>query len=113
MSISESNVVSLRPEQDRFEEFWRAYPKRVGKPIAKAKFDAITSAGLKTRTLDKDSGTFVEIELRATPQELIEGAKRYYERNRLAGTGRFGFKDDGKYLLHPATFLNQGRWLDE
>lgn len=111
MSIQESNVVSLRP--DRFEEFWKAYPRRVGKPIARAKFEAITTTGLKTRTLDKDSGTYVEIELHATPEEIIEGAKRYYQRNRLEGTGQFGFKDNGKYLCHPATWLNQGRWEDE
>lgn len=104
-------VQMIRPQEDRFEEFWKAFPKRVGKPIAKAKWDAITGSGLKTRTLDKDSGTYIEIELHATPEELIAGAKNYYERNRKIGG--YGFKDEGKFLLHPATFLNQGRWLDE
>lgn len=107
-----ATIHKLQP-QDRFEEFWRVYPKRVGKPMARAKFKAITGEGLKTRTLDKDSNTYVEIELQATPEEIIEGAKRYYERNRLEGTGNFGFKDNGKYLCHPATWLNQGRWEDE
>lgn len=107
-----SNVIAMvKPALADFEEFWRWCPKKVGKPLAKSKWDAITGEGLKTRTLDRDSGTYIEIELRATPEEIIAGTKRYYERNKK--TCGFGFKDDGKFLLHPATFLNQGRWLDE
>jgi hypothetical protein len=108
------NVVPIiQPKADRFDEFWDSYPKRVGKPIARAKWNAITGEGLKTRTLDKDSNSYIEIELRATPEELIAGAKRYYQRNRRPGTAQFGFKDDGKFLCHPATWLNQGRWMDD
>lgn len=100
------------PDQDSFEAFWRCYPKKVGKPLAKAKWEAITNGGLATRTMDKDSGSFVPITLNATPAEILEGAKRYELNNRKVGGGQFGYKDDGKYLLHPSTFLNQGRWMD-
>ena len=96
-----------------FDDFWRAYPKKVGKPIAKAKWDAITNGGLRTRTMDKDSGLYVEIELQATPEEIVAGAKLYSDRNRKPGLGVYGFIDDGKYLAHPSTWLNQGRWQDE
>ena len=106
-----SNVTTLhRPENDDFDCFWREYPKKVGKPLAKAKFDAITGPGLKTRTLDRDSGTYVEIELHATADELIAGAKRYYDAQIDRNT--YGLKDGGKFTLHPSSFLNQGRWMD-
>lgn len=102
------NVVALRPEQDRFGEFWQLYPRKVGKPLARAKWNAITGDGLKTRTLDKDSGTYVEIELRATPDEIIDGVKAYRAQQFIG----FKLKDDGKFICHPATWLNQGRWED-
>ena len=94
-----------------FEDFWSRYPKRVGKPLAKAKWDAITGPGLETRTLDRDSNTYVDITLTATPEEILEGAKRYAKSQIDPQT--YKLKDGGKYTLHPATFLNQGRWLDE
>ena len=101
------------PKTASFDDFWKVYPKKVGKPLAQAKWNAIINGGLKTRTLDRDSGQYVEIELQATPDEIIAGARRYYERNRKPGVGNYGFIDDGKFLLHPATFLNKGRWQDE
>lgn len=107
-----NNVVQLT-RQASFEDFWKVYPKKVGKPIAQAKWNAITSeTGLTTRTLDKDSGTYVEIQLKATPEEILEGAKRYERHHRRQGTGQYGYVDDGKFLLNAATFLNQGRWMD-
>src|SRR5262245_6088629 len=113
---SMAEIVKLIPTPDldqAFEDFWKAFPRRVHKPLAKIKFVAICTTGLKTRTLDRDSGSYVEIELRATPEELIDGAKRYYQRNVKTGTGQYGFKEEGRYLVHPATWLNQGRWMDD
>ena len=112
MPSSPANNVVQMPREAAFDAFWRAYPKKVGKPIAKAKFDAITNGGLRTRTLDKDSGSYVEIELHATAEELIEGAKRYDARNRKQGAGNYGYIDDGKYLMHPSSWLNRGSWQD-
>ena len=106
MSVQENNVVSLRP--DRFDEFWDIYPRKCGKPLARAKWKAITGSGLKTRTLDKDSGTYVEIELQASPEKIIEAAKRYRQ-DQFIG---FKLKDDGKFICMPATWLNQGRFED-
>lgn len=100
-----------QPDPDSFEAFWLAYPKRVGKPLAAAKWEAITNGGLRTRTLDRDSGGYVEIELRATPQELLEAAKRYYESQLDRNTYRI--KDGGRFTLNPATWLNAGRWMDD
>ena len=104
------NVVQLEP-QVGFEDFWKHYPRRVGKPLARAKWDAITGPGLKTRTLDKDSNSYVDIELQATPAELVEGAKRY--RDSQIDRTTYKLRDNGRYVAHPATWLNQGRWMDE
>ena len=104
-----------QPEQPRFDEFWSAYPmpKRVGKAVAKAKFDAITGPhGLKTKTLDRDSNSYVEIELKATADEIIRGAHAYAQRHKRQGSGAFGYVDDGKFIMNPATFLNRGIWMD-
>ena len=71
-------------------------------------------AGAQRKTLCKDSNTYVDLGLlKATPQELIEGAKRYYQANRLVGVGQYGFKDGGRYLQRASTWLNQGGWEDE
>lgn len=104
-------IAMTRAATATFDEFWRTYPRKIGKPLARAKWDAITNGGLQTRTLDKDSGQYVEINLQATPEELIEGARRYAKSQIDPQT--FKVKDGGKFILHPATFLNQGRWLDE
>jgi hypothetical protein len=113
-----NTVVQLRQqpvaEPGSFEEFWLAYPypRRVGKAVAKAKWEAITGEGLSTRTLDRDSGQYVSIELKATPAEILSGLKKYDAKCRKKGTGNFGYEDDGKFICHPSVFLNQGRWLD-
>ena len=117
-----NKVVSLFPEYDeparpkpvaaskRFEEFWAAYPKRVGKPLAKAKYDAIVKGSFKTKTFDKDSNSYVDIEIEATEDELIDGVKRYM---RSLIDHNFKRTVEDKYLPHPATWLNQGRWMDQ
>lgn len=99
------------PEPATFATFWKIFPKRVGRPLAEAKFNAITNGGLRTRTLDKDSGQYVTIELHAKPEELIAAAKRY--RDSQIDRNTYKLKDDGRYTLHPSSWLNQGRWLDE
>lgn len=110
------NVVAMRqaPEPGTFDEFWQLYPypRRIGKPLARAKWQAITNGGLRTRTLDKDSGQYVTIELQATPEEILAGLKRYDEKCRKKGSGEYGYTDEGKFICHPATWLNQGRWED-
>lgn len=109
-----TNVVTLFPEPEkavetRFEEVWKLWPNRAKKHLAKAKYVSILK-GLKTRTLDKDSGMYVEIELQATEDEIIDGVKAYLDS--LIDRNTFRMKDDGKYVPHLATFLNQGRFDD-
>jgi len=73
-----------KPTPERFDEFWSAYPKRVGKQAA-------------IRAWRK------AIEL-ADCDQIIEGARRYAE-------SRQG--EDPKFTAHPSTWLNAGRWDDE
>ena len=67
-----------------FEKFWLACPRRIGKEAARKAYE-------KARKLASDA-------------ELLEGIRRY------AAT-RAG--QDEQYTVHPATWLNQGRWADE
>lgn len=110
-----NNVLRLFPEPaavavtpTRFEEIWKYWPRKEGKPLAKAKYAAIVKGGFKTRTLDKDSNSFVEIELAATEDEIIRGSKAYLDSQFDKSTYRY--KDGGKFIPHYATFLNRGGW---
>ena len=67
-----------------FEKFWLACPRRVGKEAARRAYE-------KARKTTSDS-------------ELLEGIRRY-------ATSRAG--QDEQFTVHPATWLNQGRWADE
>lgn len=113
MSKIHSLFDGIKPElsASRFEEFWRFYPRKVGKPLAKAKFEAIIKGGYVTRTMDRDSGQFIEIELEATADEIIEGTKRYA--SSLIDRNTFKRKIEDKFIAHPSTFLNRGGWLNE
>lgn len=70
-----------------FEQFWAAYPRRVGR-------DAAWKAWQKRRP-DKD--------LLVVMLAKLEEQKRSEQWR----------KDDGRFIPHPATWLNQGRWQDE
>ncbi len=85
-----------------FDKFWAHCPRKVGKAIANVRFDEIIQ-GMTTRTLDRDSGQYVDLVLKATAEQLIEGMKRYASECEGIET---------RYQLHPATFLNRGRWED-
>lgn len=83
-SEHESEPKHQAKASDRFEEFWKVYPKRVGKPAAQRNFARAVKAG-------------------ADPQEIIEGARRYAESKAVA---------DG-FVKHPQGWLTDERWKDE
>lgn len=90
---SSSSSSSSSPDEERtaraarFEAFWAAYPRKVGKDAARKAWekrqpdDALAQAMLDALA--------VQI---AWPQWV---------------------KDGGQFIPHPATWLNQGRWQDE
>lgn len=75
------------PMQERFSEFWKAYPKKVGKGAAEKSFKRI-----------KPTADVFQYMLTA-----IENQKRSNQWQR----------DNGQYIPNPATWLNQKRWEDE
>lgn len=67
-----------------FDEFWTAYPKKVGKQSAKKAFEKV-NAPLET---------------------LLSAIERQKRSSQWS-------KDGGQYIPNPTTWLNQGRWEDE
>lgn len=84
-STDSSGKESTSKHSARFDEFWDAYPKRVGKKDAEKKFAKAVKDGVD-------------------PQEIIDGANTYAEA--VKGT-------EPQFIAHPTTWLNQGRWEDE
>lgn len=77
---------TARVESD-FLDFYAAYPRHVGKEAARRAFERAVKAG--------------------TPAaDIIEGARRYAAATAAAGT-------ETRYVAHPATWLNAGRWSDD
>jgi hypothetical protein len=66
-----------------FTAFWAAYPRRVGK------LDAL-KAYEKARKLD-------------SAENILAGVAKYKRH----------LPDEARFICHPATFLNKGRWMDE
>ena len=73
-----------------FDRFWNAYPRKVGKPAALRAWRSL----LKT---DADP---------QTPHSLMTGLERWKQTEQWQ-------KEGGRFIPHPATFLNQRRWEDE
>lgn len=94
----------------RFEECWKTWPRKDGKAVARAKFDAIVKGGFQSKTLDKSSGQYIDMELSATAEQIIAGAKAYMASQIDRNTYRL--KDDGKYVPHLSTWLGRAGWED-
>lgn len=72
---------------DLFDRFWKAYPKKVGKDAAQKKFEA-----------------------RKPDEQLLGIMLSSVERQKSSDMWT---KDGGQYVPNPATWLHQGRWMDE
>lgn len=71
----------------RFDAFWQAYPRKVGKDAARKAFGK-----------------------RKPDDELLAAMIRAVDTQR-ASPG--WLKDGGEFIPHPSTWLNEGRWQDE
>ena len=86
-SDDDTSVAHSTTLQLRFDEFWSAYPKKIGKKAAQTVWKKIKpTADLHARIL-----------------AAVEHAK----------TTNQWRKDNGQYIPNPTTWLNQGRWDDE
>jgi hypothetical protein len=70
----------------RFDYFWKIYPKKVGKDAARKAFEK--------RNPDEQ---LLNAMIRAVRSQMDSDAWK---------------ADGGKYIPHPTTWLNQGRWQD-
>lgn len=75
------------PGVDLFEEFWAAYPRKIGKDAARKAFD-------RRRVTRGALGEMLT---------AIEAQKK---------TSQW-LRDAGQFIPHPSTWLNEGRWQDE
>ena len=75
-----------------FEAFWTVYPRKVGKTAARKAFEAAV------RRTAKETRQTVDLAV------IIGGAERMAADPNLPGK---------EFIPHAATWLNQGRWLDE
>ena len=82
-----------------FDEFWTAFPRKVGKALCRSKFAKLTGPGLSV-CVDGEKLT-----LTYTAEELIKAAKAYSVSPEVDET-------ELRFLPHPATWLNQGRFED-
>ena len=69
---------------DAFERFWSVYPRKIGKQSAKRAFERVK----------------VPLETLVTAVERQKCSDQWTQNN-------------GQFIPHPATWLNQGRWGDE
>lgn len=72
---------------DGFDRFWQAYPRKVGKLAA-------------LKIWQRLSPTEHTIEIMLTALQWQKETEQWK-------------KDNGQFIPHPSTWLNQGRWLDE
>jgi len=85
--VSEATKQLSKEEKScAFEEFWSAYGKKLGRKKCEAKFAQLSRVG-------------------KVPDDIAARALAYRQHHEQAG------KLD--YLLHPLTYLNGERWLDE
>ena len=70
-----------------FDTFWQVYPRKVGKGAARKAWKKIKPSAELTREIVRA----VEIQKRSADW----------------------LKNDGQFIPHPTTWLNQGRWQDE
>lgn len=91
LDVSVSGVVSATPSAapkvDRFEEFWKAYPKKKAKDDAKKAFDK-----------------------RKPDQQLLGQMLAAIE---VQSASDDWMKDGGQFIPYPASWLNAGRWADD
>ena len=86
-SESESESEKRKAHERRFNEFWTAYPRKVSKPAARKAFDKV-----------KPDDDLLKTMLTAIAKQKLSDQWT---------------KDNGQYIPHPATWLNNQRWLDE
>ena len=92
LTINQEPLTTKEKPQDKpadllFDEFWKAYPKKQGKDLAKTSFAK-----------------------RKVNKELLQKMLSAIDQQKSTDQWK---KDGGQFIPAPATWLNQGRWQDE
>ena len=94
VNVSDHNNINKRDINKKnkeinvlFERFWSAYPRHVAKQEALKRFEKLNPS-----------------------EELLETMLKAIEKQK--GSEQWT-KDNGQYIPHPSTWLNQSRWEDE
>jgi len=85
--INNTNSLKTLVSDDRFAEFWKQYPNKKAKASAEKRWNKIKP----------DEQTF---------SLIMSGLSRHK-------SSRAWLKDNGEFIPHPATWLNERRWEDE
>jgi hypothetical protein len=85
-TVDKVNINDKKLSKDIFDEFWKLYPRKVGKQKCLRKFIALCK---ESEGVDK---------------LILEGLKRYLPLYEMK---------DKEFIPHPYTWLNQGRWEDD
>ena len=86
MKIPIREIAPKPPCDFDFENFWKSYPRKAGKGAAKKSFEAAMK--------------------KTTPEKILSAIE-------VQKQSRQWTSDDGRFIPHPATWLNQQRWDDE
>lgn len=78
---------AIKKPADGFDDWWKQYPKKVGKIDARKAYGSAIKQG-------------------ATPQDLLDGLQRHNTNWKTKNTER-------QYIPYPASWLRDGRWEDE
>ena len=93
------NTAQASPSLPGFEAFWKAYPRKVGKPAARGAWKAAVK---KASPVGKEPSTENLFEA----PRVIAGLERWKQTEQWQ-------KEGGQFIPYPATFLNQRRWEDD
>lgn len=74
---------AVKVESEGFDTFWQTYPRRVGKKAAQK--------------------AYAKAVKEATPESILAAVK----------AADFDTRENGRFIPHPSTWLNQGRYMDE
>lgn len=86
-SIKSNTVIQKERLKNQFAEFWKEYPRKVAKAKAEKAWESVKPT-----------------------DEVFEEIMQAVRRQKLSEQWR---KDNGQYIPHPTTWLNQKRWEDE
>jgi len=82
-------LAPLAEREPNFEDFWREWPRKVGKGAAQKAWAKATNG-----------------KQRASPAAIVAACRSFAERSRLTNA-------DPQYIPHASTWLNRGSWDDD